>query len=121
MSASRGEASIWAGAEGGGGASHRACPGAFLSVLQAGLSEGSLLPHVGQGHGLAQSLARGSPRSPRKEQVTCGPGWRVTRRWLLTSHTPSPLHHRVSTIPLHLLPKYHRGPVIVNIQRLTQT
>lgn len=37
------------------------------------------------------------------------------------NYTPSPLHHHISMSPLHLLPKYHRIPVIVNIQHLTQT
>lgn len=64
---------------------------------------------LGQGCGLV--LAHGGKKSPG---TLSGFG-------MLTSHTWSPLHRRISMIPLHLLPKYHRIPVTGNIQCLTQT
>lgn len=69
-------------------------------------------PLVGS-RGLAQAYL-GGRRSPSPSTLLLGCG-------LLTSDTPSPLHQHISMIPLHLLPKYHRIPVTVNIQRLTRT
>lgn len=79
-----------------------------------GLSQGSVAWHTGD------SLAEGSCL-PRQEKVTCSPGRRCTLSLAAYNYTPSPLHHHISMSPLHLLPKYHRIPVIVNIQHLTQT
>lgn len=109
MSMSKGGDNIWAEAEGRG--KQVTQPGARLENLRAS----SLHPWPGT----HEKLGSGQPKFTY-EQVTCSPGWRC-QRWLLISYTPSPLQHHISMIPLHLLPKYHRIPVIVHIQCLTQT
>lgn len=86
------------------------------------LSEGPLPPHMGQGHtwhiGRA-CIQEGSPSiTRRKSPETPAGALAVFTAYKLHTIT---LHHHISMIPLHLLPKYHRIPVIVHIQCLTQT